>query len=78
MRKFADLSEQENNEGPQTVSFEILNGNSRQGCTLQTKFLTRVQAQKYLLANWPIIESMAREAVTRGSFEGDQIKLVMI
>jgi hypothetical protein len=78
MRKLADLSEQENNEGPQTVSFEILNGNSRQGCTLQTKFPTKVQAQKYLLANWPIIERMAREAVTRGAFEGDQIKLVMI
>jgi hypothetical protein len=78
MLKLTNPSEQEINEGPQTVSFQILNGNLRQGCTLQTKFPTKVQAQKYLLANWPIIEKLAREAVARGTFEGDQIKLVMI
>jgi hypothetical protein len=78
MRKLADPSEQENNEAAQMVSFQILNGNLRQGCTLQTKFPTKVQAQRYLLANWPIIEKMARETLARGTFEGDQIKLVMI
>jgi hypothetical protein len=78
MRKLANPSEQEIKEGLQTVSFQIPNGNARQGCTLQTKFPTKVQAQKYLLTNWPIIEKMARDSLSRGAFEGDQIKLVMI
>jgi hypothetical protein len=55
-----------------------LNGNARQGCILQTKFPTKVQAQKYLLTNWPIVEKMARDALATGTLEGDQIKLVMI
>jgi hypothetical protein len=37
-----------------------------------------VQAQKYLLTNWPIIEKMARDALATGTFDGGQIKLVMI
>ncbi len=62
MRKLAKPTEQETSEGPQTVSFQIANGNARQGCTLQTRFPTKLQAQKYLLTNWPIIEKMARDA----------------
>ena len=78
MRILPKPTEQEIHEGPQTVSFQIANGNARQSCILKTKFSTKVQAQKYLLANWPIIEKMARDALATGSFEGDQIKLVMI
>jgi hypothetical protein len=78
MRKLPKPTEQEINEGPQSVSFQIANGNARQGCILQTKFRTKVQAQKYLLTNWPIIEKMARNALAAGTFEGGQIKLVMI
>ena len=78
MRKLAKPTEQEINEGLQTVSFQILNGNARQGCILQTKFPMKVQAQKYLLTNWPIVEKMARDALATGTLEGDQIKLVMI
>ncbi len=78
MRKPAKPTEQEINEGPQTVSFQIANGNARQGCILQTKFPTKVEAQRYLLTNWPIIEKMARNALAAGNFEGGQIKLVMI
>jgi len=78
MRKLAKPTEQEINEGSQTVSFQIANGNARQGCILQTKFPTKVQAQKYLLTNWPIIEKMARDALATGTFEDGQIKLVMI
>jgi hypothetical protein len=78
MRKLPKPTEQEDNEGPQSVSFQIANGNVRQGCTLQTKFPTKAQAQKYLLTNWPIIEKMARDALTTGTFDGGQIKLVMI
>ena len=78
MRKLAKPTEQEINEGPQTVSFQIANGNERQSCVLKTKFSTKVQAQKYLLTNWPIIEKMARDALATGTFEGGQIKLVMI
>jgi hypothetical protein len=78
MRKLAKPTEQEINEGPQTVSFQIANGNARQSCILKTKFPTKVQAQKYLLTNWPIIEKMARDALATGTFEGGQIKLVTI
>jgi hypothetical protein len=78
MRKFADPTEQEIIEGPQTVSFQIANGNARQLCSLQTKLPTKVQAQKYLLAHWPVIEKMARDALATGTLEDGQIKLVMI
>ena len=78
MRKLVRPTEQEINEGPQTVSFQIANGNARQRCTLQTKFPTKVQAQKYLLTNWPTIEKMARDALAAGPFEDGEIKLVMI
>ncbi len=78
MRKFPKPTEQEINEGPQTVSFQIANGNTRQGCILQTTFPTKVQAHKYLLANWPAIERKARDALAAGTVEGGQIKLMMI
>ena len=78
MRKLPKPTEQEINEGPQTVSFQIANGNARQGCILQTKFPTKAQAQKYLLANWPTIEKMARDALATGTVEGGQLKLTMI
>ena len=78
MSKLPQPTEQEISEGPQSVYFQIANGNARHGCTLQTKFPTKVQAQKYLLANWPIIERMARDALAAGTFEGGQIKLVMV
>jgi len=71
-------TEQEINEGPQTVSFQIANGNARQGCILQTNFPTKVQAQKYLLTNWPMVEKMARDALATGTLDDGQIKLVMI
>jgi hypothetical protein len=78
MRKLAKPTKQEIGAGPQTVSFQIANGNARHGCTLQTKFPTKLQAQKYLLTNWPIIEKMARDALASGTLEDGQIKLVMI
>ena len=78
MRKLAQPNEQEISEGPQSVTFQIANGNMRQRCVLQTRLPTKVQAQKYLLTNWPIIEKMARNALAKGTFEGAQIKLVMI
>jgi hypothetical protein len=78
MRKLPKPTEQEINEGPQTVSFQIANGNARQGCILETKFPTKVQAQKYLLANWPTMEKMARDALAAGTFEDGKVKLVMI
>ena len=78
MALFPKPTEQELREGPQAVSFQIANGNARQGCVLQTRFLTKLQAQKYLLTNWPIIEKMARNALATGVFEDGRIKLVMI
>jgi hypothetical protein len=65
-------------QGLQSVSFQFADGNERQDCILQTKFSTKVQARKYLLTNWPIIERMAREALASGTFEDGKIKLVMI
>ena len=78
MRKLAKPTEQEISEGPQAVSFQIANGNARQRCILQTGLRTKVQAQKYLLTNWPMIEKMARDALAAGAFEDGQIKLVMV
>jgi hypothetical protein len=78
MRKLAKHTEQEINEGPQAVSFQIANGNARQRCILQTNLPTKVLAQKYLLTNWPVIERMARDALATGAFEDGQIKLGMI
>jgi hypothetical protein len=77
MRKF-EPTEQEINEGPQTVSFQIANGNVRQRCILQTKLPTKIQAERYLLANWPIIEQIARDALATRTPEDGEIKLVMI
>ena len=77
MRKLPMPTEQEVSEGPQSVSFQIANGNARQDCMLQTTFPTKVQAQKYLLANWPTIERMARDALAAGAIEDGQIKLMM-
>jgi hypothetical protein len=78
MRKLPKPTEQEISEGPQAVSFQIANGNARQGCVLQTKFPTKMQAQKYFLTNWPTIERMARDALARGTSKDGPIKLVMI
>ena len=77
MRKFPKPTEQEINEGPQKVFFQIANGNARQACVLQTALPTKVQAQKYLLANWPAIEKLARNALATGSIEDGQITLTM-
>jgi len=78
MRKFAKPAEQEISEEPQSVSFQIADGNVRQRCILQTRLPTKAQAQKYLLTNWLIIEKMAREALAAGTIEDGEIKLVMI
>jgi hypothetical protein len=77
MRKPAKPTEQEISEGPQTVSFQIANGNARQRCILQTELPTKAQAQKYLLTNWPAIEKMARDALATGALEDGQIKLAI-
>ncbi|MCS3726245.1 hypothetical protein [Bradyrhizobium betae] len=77
MRKLPKPTEQELREGPQAVSFLIANGNARQSCILQTSFPTKVQAQRYLLTNWPAVEKMARDALATGAVEDGQIKLVM-
>jgi hypothetical protein len=78
LRKFAEPTEQEISEGPQAVSFQIANGNTRQRCILQTDLPTKLQAQKYLLTNWLVIERMARAALATGNLEDGQIKLGMI
>jgi hypothetical protein len=77
MRIAAKPTEQETIEGPQAVSFQIANGNARQSCVLQTELPTKALAQKYLLANWPVIEKMARDALAAGNLEDGQVKLVM-
>jgi hypothetical protein len=71
-------TEQEREEGPQTVFFQIANGNARQACCLKTKFATQQQASRYLRQNWNNIEKMARDCLASGTFENGQIKLVML
>ncbi|WP_291685734.1 hypothetical protein [Bradyrhizobium sp.] len=78
MRKLAKPTEQEISEGPQSITFQIADGNQRQRCILQTKLPTKVQAQKYLLTNWSIIEKMARDALAAGAMVDGEIKLVMV
>lgn len=78
MRKIAMPTEQEIREGPQSVSFQIANGNIRQRCVLQTRLPTKMEAQKYLLVNWSIVEKMARDALAAGIIEDGEIKLVMV
>lgn len=77
MRRLAKPTEQEINEGPQTVSFQIANGNARQSCILQTNLPTKAQAERYLRVNWPIIEKMARDALATGAVENGQIRIAM-
>jgi hypothetical protein len=69
---------QEVTEGPQSVSFQIADGNKRQECVLKTKFLTRHQASKYLMANWPTIERLARDAMTAGNIKDGRVRLMML
>jgi len=64
--------------GPQTVLFEIANGNRRQACSLKTKFPTQHQASRYLRQNWNRIEQMARDCLARECLEDGRINLVMI
>jgi hypothetical protein len=78
MRKLARPTEREISEGPQSVSFQIANGNLRQRCILQTGLPTKQQAQKYLLTNWSRIEKMARDALAAGTVEDGEIRLVMV
>jgi len=78
MRKPLTRTDQNSRDGLQTVSFQIANGNARHDCILQTTFQTKAQAQKYLLANWPAIERMARDALAAGAVEDGQIKLTII
>ncbi|MBR1228877.1 MULTISPECIES: hypothetical protein [unclassified Bradyrhizobium] len=78
MRLVAKPTEQEIIEGPQAVSFQIANGNSRQRCLLQTDLPTQALAHKYLLTNWPVIERRAREALATGALDDGQIKLAMV
>ena len=65
-------------QGPQTVLFEIANGNTRQACSLKTKFPTQHQASRYLRQNWNRIEQMARDCLARECLEDGRINLVMI
>jgi hypothetical protein len=64
-------------QGPQTVFFQIANGNARQYCCVTTKFATQHQASRYLRQNWNKIEQMARDCLANGTLEDGQIKLVM-
>ncbi|WP_461342618.1 hypothetical protein [Bradyrhizobium liaoningense] len=59
------------------MAFQIANGNMRQNCILQTNLPTKVQAQRYLLANWPAVEKMARDALALGKVENGEIRLAM-
>ncbi len=67
MRIAAEPTEQETIEG---AASGILSDREweRAGRTgvLQTELPTKALAQKYLLANWPVVEKMAREALAAG------------
>jgi len=73
-----ELDEGIQDEGIQTVFFQIANGNARQSCSVKTKFPTQQQASRYLRQNWNKIEKMARDCLANGTIEDGQIKLVML
>jgi hypothetical protein len=62
----------------QNVSFQIADGNRRQDCVLKTKFSTQIQANRYLMTNWPTIERLARDAMTTGNIKNGRVRLVML
>ena len=64
--------------GNRTVFFQIATGNSRQACSVKTKFSTQQQASRYLRQNWIEIEQMARDRLAKGIVDEGCIKLVMI
>jgi len=68
----------EPNKAPQTVFFQIANGNARQSCSVTTKFTTQQRASRYLRQNWNKIEQMARECLANGTLEDGQVRLVMV
>jgi hypothetical protein len=78
MRRFDLPTEQDLDQGQQTVFFHIANGNLRQACSVKTKFPTKEKATKYVRQNWTKIEQMARDRLASGSLEDGQIKLVML
>jgi hypothetical protein len=71
-------SKPEQEQGQQTVFFQIANGNARHACSLKTKFPTQQQASRYLRQNWKRIEKMAQDCLARECFENGQINLVMV
>jgi hypothetical protein len=71
-------SKPEQEQGQQTVFFQIANGNGRHACSLKTKFPTQQQASRYLRQNWNRIEKMAQDCLARECFENGQINLVMV
>ncbi len=78
MRRTNVPTPQEISEGPQSVSFQIADGNKRQDCVLKTKFPTKIEANKYLHTHWPTIERLARVAMTTGNINDGQVRLVML
>jgi hypothetical protein len=78
MRRKIVPTPQEVTEGPQSVSFQIADGNKRQDCVLKTKFPTKIEASKYLHTHWPKIERLARDAIITGDIKDGQVRLVML
>ena len=78
MQKPSKPIEREFKKRRQTICFQIADGNSQLSCIVETKLPTKVQAQQDLVANRPIIEKLARDALSAGTMEDGQIKLVMI
>jgi hypothetical protein len=77
VRKFANPTERETREGPQSVSFQIAHGNARYACSLQTDLPTQGQAKRYLLTHWLQVEKMARDYLESTAYDGGDVKLVM-
>jgi hypothetical protein len=69
---------QEIAEGPQSVSFQIVDGKKRRDCILKTTFPNKSQASKYLITHRSAIERLARDAMAIGKIKDGQVRLVMI
>jgi hypothetical protein len=58
-----------------TFHFQINNQGSRQACSVKVRALNYQDATQFFRENWPMIESMAREGLTKP--ERDVISLAV-
>ena len=60
-----------------TFFFQIANGGERRACCVRVNAPDIHQASALFRRNWPVIETMARDGIKRGTVDEGVITLVM-